>query len=198
MKKRIRILFYRAKIGDKHWLDDAISLWTGIFNWGTGPYSHVELWVPDRNGDFYRHAYDHLRTSGKKRYIAGPYGDCYTSTMRGGAKGVCKRPANEVLKNPKRFDYAEFDISEKLYNRMIKVAEWWVKHNKGYDKKAIASFFWYKRIHDAAKWICSEFVYFLLVAAGVFRIRSLCPSPRRLSRWITKKGVAIKPLVKGK
>jgi hypothetical protein len=33
--KTFRVLFYKSKIGDGHWIDNAISLWTMIFNWRT-------------------------------------------------------------------------------------------------------------------------------------------------------------------
>ncbi len=190
---KIRIIFYKARIGDKHWLDDAISLWTGIFNMGTGPYSHVELWVP---GDVIPHGIQFcnpVRCTRKLEPID-YYGTCYTSTMRGDAKGVVKRPASKVLKNPKRWDYCELGVEEEDYNRMIRPADNLIKHGKGYDFRAIASFFWFRRVHEDDKWICSELVYLLLIWCRVFKGEVLCPSPRRLSRWLTKRGYVIKPL----
>lgn len=183
---KIRIIFYRAKFGDKKWLDDAISLWTGLFNWGTGPYSHVELWVPDMNTPMEWYGMRHFQ------------GTCYTSTLRGTAKGVCKRPASEILKNPKRWDYCEIEVDNlSCYNIMISGAEQAVVWNSGYDMKAIASFFLPFRFGSRQKFICSEFVYLMLWYAHIFEDltkSSLCPSPRRLSRWLTKRGYAIKPL----
>jgi hypothetical protein len=188
---KIRILCYKAKIGDKHWMDDAISLYTGIFNWGTGPYSHVELWVPKEAPLCQQFSYTNNIHPLTTKY----YGHCYTSTMRGDTKGVVKRPASEVLKHPERWDYCEIEVGENAYERMIARADYRVEINEGYDFKAIASFFWYKRIHDMAKWICSEFVWWLLWNLEIFSgTPTLCPSPRRLSRWLTKKGYVIKPL----
>lgn len=191
---KIRVLFYRARIGDKHALDDAISLWTWPWNIGTGPYSHVELWVPDKNGDFYRHAYDHLRTSGKQRYTAGPYGDCYTSTMRGDAKGVVKRPPSEILKNPGRWDYCEIEIRPSLYEGGINYLMARIGKKIKYAFKTIASYFLPIRLHEEDADVCSELIYDVLVIWAIFSAKNKCPSPRRLSRWLTKKGYKINPL----
>lgn len=192
--KKIRIIFYRAKLGDKHALDDVISLWTGIFNWGTGPYSHVELWVPDKHGEF-----GGVKPVGKIDLEAAHQtlfkGTCYTSTMRGDSKGVVKRPASEILKNAKRWDYCEIEVSEEMdYADMIDTAETAVRIGFGYDFKAVMSFFWPWRVHDGNKYICSEFVYLLLNDLGVFKGFGKCPSPRRLSRWLTNKGYKIRSL----
>lgn len=196
---KIRILFYRAE-RDGHPLDDAINIYTAIFNfpkprlnlkkwwqeiknWWRRCYSHVELWVPDEVHGF--------------ELINKAIGYCYTSTMRGDAKGVCKRPASEVLKFPGRWDVCEIEVRGG-YTGMIKVAEDWVINNEGYDFKAIASFFWPWRIHDAKKWICSEFVSYLLSWVLLKQSHwpwNTCPSPRRLSRWLTKRGYKITPLL---
>jgi hypothetical protein len=187
MKRRIRILFYRARIGDKKWLDDAISLWTGIFNWGTGPYSHVELQVPDENGLFE----DYLTECSDASY----HGDCYTSTMRGDAKGVCKRPASEILKNPKRWDYCEIEIPDSLFEGGINYIMARIGQKIKYAFRTIASFFLPVRIHSKLEDICSELIYDVLVIWHIFKKKNKCPSPRRLSRWLTKRGYVIKPLV---
>lgn len=178
---KIRILFYRAE-RDGHPLDDIISLWTGLFNWGTGPYSHVELWVPDEVHGF--------------ELINKAIGYCYTSTMRGDTKGVVKNPASKILKYPKRWDVCEIEIDEADNTYLVNVANMAVKTNQGYDFKAIMSFFWYKRAHNPLRYICSELVYRLLVCAKVLNCKkNKCPSPRRLSRWLTKRGYKITPLL---
>lgn len=186
---KIRVLFYRAIFGDKKWLDDAISLWTGLFNMGTGPYSHVELQTPEDG-------YFELRPPSTNYGLADMeyMGTCYTSTMRGKTKGVVKRPVSEVLKNPRRWDYCEIEVGEKRHKQMIETANLYAKEYHGYDFKAIVSFFWYKRIGSRTEFICSELVYHFLFLLGVFKLGFKCPSPRRLSRWLTKKGIEIKPL----
>ncbi len=180
MKLKLRVLFYKAK-WDGHLLDDAISLWTGIFNWGTGPYSHAEIWIPDDEGEF--------------EVGVGPdrdwyYGTCYTSTMRGDENGVVKRPAAQVLKHPERWDYIEIGVED---DRIINWMDISVENNPGYDIKCIISFFWPWRWHKSSKFICSEFCASALHCAGI-GLKGICPSPRRLSRWLVDKGYQIQSL----
>ena len=196
---KIRVLLYKARIGDKHWLDDAISLWTGLFNWGTGPYSHVELWVQGKC--FPSHCEDEaFLTFQDAEYPEDYYGTCYTATMRGKTKGVVKNPASKILKNPGRWDYCEIEVDKYEYDQILQCAEFWVDEHEGYDFTAILSFFWFWRMHDKNRWICSEFVYHLLLRGEMWgdfdwcNPPKPCPSPRRLSRWLTKKGYEIKPL----
>ncbi len=201
---KIRFLFYRAKFEWRNFLrtrqirlvDDLISWWTWPANIGTGPYGHAEVWTPGRDGKFYKQALDYLETSGRKYYISGPHGTCYTSTLRDNYKGTCKRPASEILKHPERWDYAEVDIPEDLYYATLAWMEIQVENNKGYDKKAIMSFFWPKRFHNADKFICSEFCYRAAIEAGIlpFGAPNAVPSPRRLARMLTEAGHEIKKL----
>ena len=184
---KIRCLFYKAK-WDGHLLDDAISFWTGIFNWGTGPYSHAEIWKPDEHGDFDA-PYGSVHCSKPITYL----GTCYTSTMRDDVNGVVKRPAAQVLRHPSRWHYAEIEISEAEFRLMTEFLEMWVERNPGYDILCIISFFMPWRWFKGEKFICSEFVYFALVYAGVFKTLR-CPSPRRLSRWLVDKGYKITSL----
>ncbi len=87
---KLRVLFYKAK-WDGHLLDDLISSWTWLFNMGTGPYSHAEIWIPDENsydddgfyGMYEKSYYPESRTVMTWKNWKGT---CYTSTMR---KGVC-------------------------------------------------------------------------------------------------------------
>ncbi|KKM60308.1 hypothetical protein LCGC14_1543190 [marine sediment metagenome] len=127
--------------------------------------------------------------------FTGYQGTCYTSTMRGDAKGVCKRPASEILKNPERWDYCEIEVKESRFTLLMDFLGYWVDHHDGYGFKAVLSFFWFKRVHTFKKWICSEFVHEALLFGRVWSHGTYkCPSPRRLSRWLTKKGYVIKPL----
>ncbi len=167
---KIKIYFCKAKWGDGHWLENAISAYTGLFNWGTGSYSHVEL------EDVQTHM-------------------MYTSTMRGDAKGVVKRPASEVLKKPGRWDVCEIECEQEDYELMITHADLMVKNNAGCDFKVAMSFFWFWRVHDASKYICSEAVNCWigwLIRKWIGGDK--CPSPRRLSRWLIKKGYKITPI----
>jgi len=177
---KIRSVFYKAK-RDGHVLDDGISAWTKLFNWGTGPYSHVEIW------------WDWL----DKFVIDGEIGGlCYTSTMRGRNNGTVIRPACDVFKNPNRWDYAEFEVPKPNAAHAVLVAKREVNRNEGYDKATIASFFWPWRFGSKTKAICSERGYQFLWDCDLFpkRDRTKRPSPRRLSRWIEDLGVEIRPL----
>ncbi len=192
--KTIRILFYKARIGDKHWLDDAISLWTGIFNWGTGPYAHVEPWESDKNGEF-----GGVKAIGKYNPEDAHQtlfkGTCVTATMRPPSKGVVSRPANVVLRNPERWDYCEIEVKDSVYEGGWNYLKARVGKKIKYAFKTIASYFLPFRIHVEDADICSELAYDALVVWQIFTKKNKCPSPRRLSRWLTKRGYVIKPLI---
>ena len=120
--KEVRFVFYRAKLDWKnvirrkrklHLIDDGISLWTGLFNWFTPPYSRMSVWIPRENGGLF--------TSGTRlmpsdqwviRYF---WGTCYTSTMRGDDNGTVSRPASTVFKYPKRWEYIEFEVTDESF-----------------------------------------------------------------------------------
>ncbi len=183
---KIRVLFYKAE-WDGHLLDDAISSWTWIFNMGTGPYSHAEIWMPATNGSF--------SCSKCGQTPAGDcfHGTCYTSTMRDDINGVVKRPAAQVLRHPSRWSYVEIEVDEQDYKDMVRWMDLVVETNPGYDVWCILSFFWFRRKYHGEKYICSEFCHHALCWTEVFG-KVACPSPRRLSRWLVDKGYKIKSL----
>lgn len=193
----IRILFYKAKLGDGYIIDNLISWWTGIWNWGTKGYSHCEIWVPD-GGRFDAMRFPTYEDDKKGNGSIFHYiGTCYTSTMRGDNNGVVKRPASEVLKNPGRWDYYEIEVDESFYNDMIDWMEVAVLDNEGYDKRAILKFFNpFARSSSLDKYICSEFVQHCLVDANVFMWPELL-SPRRLSSRLDKMGHKSQELING-
>lgn len=191
---KIRVLFYRARIGDKHALDDAISLWTGLFNWGTGPYSHCELWVPREDGEFGHDETKRLNNNWVRTSHYPWQGTCYTSTLRGDSKGVVKRPPSEILKNPGRWDYCEIEIRPSLYEGGINYLMARIGKKIKYAFKTIASYFLPIRLHEEDADVCSELIYDVLVIWAIFSAKNKCPSPRRLSRWLTKRGYKINPL----
>lgn len=177
---KIRVLYYRAE-RDGHVLDDGISAWTWLFNPGTGPYSHVEIWIPHPDFGF------------EYKTIVGYTGMCYTSTMRGEDNGTVMRSADKVLKHPERWDYTEIDVEPRLVAHAVQMAEARVERNQGYAKVAIAGFFLPIRIQSKDKRICSEETQHFLVWCEVFHDYATW-SPRRLSRKITDLGHEIKPL----
>ena len=163
--KTIRIEYYLAK-WDKHIVDDAISIWTGIWNWGTPPVSHVEG-VTDA-------------------------GNMYTSTMRGEENGVVKRPIKDVIQNPDRWRVQEIILEDEDYWQMICWMNAELMTNKGYDTWTLLKFFLpFGRKSSNKKFICSEFVQEALVMAGFFSKRKLW-SPRRLWKEIEKQNNKLK------
>ena len=170
---KVRILYYKSKLRDGHYIDNGISFWTKLFNWRTRNYSHVELWMPDKMGNFY-------------------LGTCFTSTMgqiggRKGAGGTCIRPACDILKHPNRWDYQEIECTESQYRALQIACDLMVKFNKGYDMSAIVSFFnpfgRYPCKQDM--YICSEAVWVALWKACILVDRKLF-SPRRMSRKVAQ------------
>lgn len=185
---KIRILFYKSKFGDGHWIDNAISMWTGIWNWFTKNYAHCEVWIPD--GPFFGKSVSQVLCP----QDAGFCGTTYTSTMRGENDGVVERSASEVLKNPSRWDYYEIEINEAAYQEMIYNMDFEVNNNKGYDKPSIVKFFNpFSRKPTLEKFICSEFVHWSLFCANIFCKPELL-SPRRLSKRLEKLGYEAKSL----
>ena len=182
---KIRIIFYRAKFGKP--LDMLISYWTAIWNWGTKGYSHAEWWEADTIGDFEVAIPDPPH----KKYA----GYCLTSTMRDKLDGVCKRKAEFVLRHPDRWDYCEIEIK---YPRCLFVEDFWdakLTGNTGYDLWGILGFALpWGNVGAKDKYYCSELVGKALVVAGIIEDFQRV-SPRRLSRWLIKKGYEIKPLV---
>ena len=190
---KIRLLLYKAK-QDGKWLDNGISLWTWLFNMGTPPYSHAEIWLPETDSKF---------VSFDNHPCVPPlyWGTCYTSTMgqvRGknsvAQSGSCKRLASKVLKHPERWDYIDIEVNDLLYENALTWADCVVADNKGYDLKAVWSFFLPWKIHDDDKYICSEFAACFLRICGI-DVPSVIPSPRRLARDFVRGGYKIRSLV---
>jgi hypothetical protein len=180
---KIRVLFYKAKIDGK-WLDDAISIYTGLLpcNWGTKGYSHAEIWFPSEQGTFISRCGDDVQF----------YGHCFSSTTRGSWKGVCIRHASIVLKHPERWDYMEFNVDAGRYAVARELAE--LQEGKPYDYKGIFGFFWPWPIQDKKKWYCSEICAWFLYLVRILPKREKRISPRRLSKVLKKLGGAVKEL----
>jgi hypothetical protein len=219
---KIAALVYKAKLGDGHAWDDAINIWTALFNiplpswkvwrkdtwtkwwdelkeWFRGSYSHIELWISDENGNFGgpRTTYPER---GMKRTQFAPYlGQCYTSTMRDGMKGTCIRLASKVLKHPERWDVGVISVvTKEEYKRGMFWINRTVENNKGYDKLCIADFFnplrrWFP-IHSKWKQICSEAFQGGVKAFIRSTIADYICSPRRIVRILKKRGVKFGPV----
>ncbi len=183
---KVRFVFYRAKFEWRsflktrkiHLVDDVISWWTFLFNWKTGPYSHVEVWLPGKDGLF-RNPTRAIRCLEAIDF----YGTCWTSTMRGNEKGTCSRPASEVLKHPERWEYKEYDIDEYQFTRGKLWMQREVANNKGYGFKNFGTFFGLgKLIYEKWKNICSQFCNNYAVMIDLLPTPFKVVSPRRLSR----------------
>lgn len=181
---QIRALHYRADKQDNSKLDDRIAWWGGIWNPGTEPYSHSEIWWPDDDGKWYAHG-----ASAPNAYK----GHCFTSTMRGENNGTVIRPASEVLKNPKRWDYTEIEVEDDFANMAIAQTRTAVRNNQGYDKPAILSFFWPWRFGSKYKSICSEVSKRFMMWCNIVDNDKI-ESPRRWSRTLTRLGYKTKSL----
>lgn len=161
--KKFRILFYRpAK--DGHFVDNGIAGWTRIFNLDAPKQlicSHEEIWTPDNNGFFESGRWINLPNQTLDKIVFA--GDCWTSTMgqvrskNTLGSGVRKAPASEILKNPQRWFYAEFEIPDERYDVMVFLMADEVAYNKGYDTPMILNYFVPVGIGDDEKWICCEF-----------------------------------------
>jgi hypothetical protein len=161
--EKFRMLFYRPAIDGK-WIDNAIAGWTRLWNLDCPKElicSHQEIWLPDKDRKFLISYWENTQTG--KVDTAYLSGYCWTSTMgqirNKGAKynGVCCRPAQEVLYNPDRWFYCEFEICLEAYNRMISSMLNELLANKGYDISMLLNFFLPVGIGRKDKWICSEF-----------------------------------------
>ncbi len=206
------VLLYKAKIGDGHVVDDAINIYTALFNFPLPgknfrrrfkewliPYSHIELWISDEKGEFKFSFYETVDSEPDLRKVTTYLGNCYTSTMRDGMAGTVYRPAAQVIKDPDRWDAG---VIKTLTDKQYRCLMWWVNisvaGNKGYDKWCIADFFnpfrYWLPIHSKSKQICYEAFSNGMLRCGEF-ISKYVLSPRRAARKLRKRGVVIGPLV---
>jgi len=188
--KKYRQLFYKSS-RDGRVIDNAISIWTFLWNPLTKNYSHVERWYPDENGDFYS-------------FAGGILGECQSSTMgqirKKGAPpvdGTVRRGAAEVLKNLKNWDWTEVEVKDEDFEYAEKRALERLENNKGYSKKDISRFFmplWLQKtlgLYDETRDICSEENTKFAIDCKVIDCKDPVISPRRLSTKYKKKGYKI-------
>jgi len=175
----IRFAHYKAG-RDGKWLDNAISIWSGIFNWGTGNYSHSETWWQNPNQS--------------NPNLAWEDGEAFTSTTRGHLNGTVIRPAGGVFKHPERWDITEIEVGDVIGLRAIRRARCAAAMNQGYDHPAISSFFWPWRFGSTGKDICSETSKRFAMWCGIVNNDKI-ESPRRWSRTLTRLGHKTMPLL---
>ncbi len=132
--KKFRVIFFKApSIGYlfKHPFAGLIAVRT----WSM--YVHVELQVPHELCEYFRNTDNGLvgyKVDATERFAKGT---CYTSTLRDGYNGACKRPASEVMHNPGRWEYKEYTCNNEDYELMIHWLDKQVLENKGYDVKGV-------------------------------------------------------------
>ena len=165
--KEIRAAYYKSKLFDGHILDNLISGYTWFFNPLTPNVSHEEKWFPDKHGNFI--------VNGKI------VGRCFSSTMRGDAKGCRWDRAAKILRNPKRWLIKKQWVSDNEYHNMIVEANQMVANNKGYNIKGIlVGFFTLKPRHGTVgKYYCSQACAWLEFYAKVTKKWVIRISPRR-------------------
>lgn len=188
---KIRILLHKPKRWDI--LGQAIRFWTGLIsakNRTAGPYDHAEVWTPNTIVPVKPESLQFGVTM--DRFY--PAGTCWTSTLKDKARGTVKRPASDVIHNPARWDYIEFDLTEGQHDDLMGYMELQVGINKGYGIFDFAKFFglgWL--IRDKSRNICSEFVNNALWQADVVDKFGVV-SPRRLAYLLNAKGYETRPL----
>ena len=188
----VRFLFHKPK--GEHGVGKAIMVWTWIlgcfYNWKVLKYnySHEELWLPDENGKFWqgkRVCWQKLRNG---MYICPlryeSLGYCFSSTTRGGAKGVRFAPASEVLKHLERWDYIEVEVDP--YRLEVAMEEAKKLEGKKYDYLALFGFFQPFVMQDSKKWYCSEICDWLKVLLRIYPKRKRRVSPRRSAYILAK------------
>lgn len=120
-----------------------------FYNWKVLKYnfSHEEIWVPSNVfNDF-----EYIPVGKKRAYFAG---QCFSSTTRGGAKGVRFAPASEVLKHPGRWSYIEVEVDDARFEVIVEGAKRLV--GGGYDYGYIISFLQPFLVQKDSNWACSE------------------------------------------
>lgn len=178
MKNKLRVIFYLTpwKPKLKYWLNWLISVRT----WSK--YSHVELQTPD----------DGIGVGGTIQDYWDA-GTCWTSTLRGKDNGTVSRPASEVLDHPENWHYIEFEIEEDRYDTVIEIMKMAVENNKGYSTWDCLKFISPIHFPDNDRYICSEFVIWILFWAGLSTKTGIV-SPQRVHDILTEQGLKTKEL----
>jgi len=170
------IKIHQYKAGkDGKWLDDAISIWSGLFNWGTPPYSHTEIQLS-------------VCFAQQQPYSRQYYDKCFSSATRGdGFVGTRWADAAHILRHPERWDTYTFNESSHYLKACVERADEIAGQKYFYLGIALDYFLplgWlgYFTGKGLKQWYCSQAIYYVLTGKRT-RI-----SPRRLTRWLLKNG----------
>ena len=172
-----------------------------FYNWKalSKNYSHEELWKPDKYGRFHNYTIGGMcwiEDNKTKKLVPMVFGQCFSSTTRGDAKGVRIAPASEVLHHPERWEYIEFEIDDELFEETWPDFEEMAQSGIPYDfKGAVLGFINPHNFQDPSKWYCSEICVFVKSIWSVMK-RWMRISPRRSAFEMAKKYHEPKPLIK--
>lgn len=142
-------------------------------------YSHEEIWMPwDDKGE---------TDSWRMHPDFGPYlGQCFSSTTRGGARGVRFASASAIIgKHPERWDYIECEVDAERLEVAVEEAGKLV--GRGYDYLGLFGFFQPLVIQDDKKWYCSEICDWFKFLVRVHPKRHKRISPRRAAHLLAEK-----------
>jgi len=119
-------------------------------------FSHEELHISDKDGNFTRYVINDNPNPGEERYKGTKdfVGQCFSSTTRGKWNGVRFAPASEVLKHPERWSYIEFEVDEARFEVAMDEARRLV--GKKYDYLGILGFLNPIPFQANDDWFCSE------------------------------------------
>ncbi len=172
--KKVRFIWFQTPTGwegVKYYLRHPVALGIALSTWSR--FIHMEVWTPnEREGEFYFH----IPNRDFSNHTPVITGRMWTSTLRGddGENGACWRPAAQVLHNPERWCYKEFEVKDEDYESMILAMEHAVATNAGYDKELIAMMaMGFKTPFDPRKLICSEFARVALLAAETIHLNGI-------------------------
>jgi len=156
--KTVRLAFYKAQKGD-FW-GNMISGYTGLFNWNTPQYCHVEI------GFF---------LNGKWRWYSS------ASKNTNGTTGTRWLENDVLFEHPERWDVCEVKPVREI-QEMIKTCD--AELGKPYDWAGIAGFATpFGQLNSKKKWYCSEVCNFVFFGKWKKRI-----SPKHFFR-VTKQYV---------
>ena len=189
--KKLRILFYKTpwKLKAKYWLNWLISART----WSK--YSHCEAWTAEEDKSIcWPPAFTaHFMPIGSLCSGLQVYGKCWTATMRGDDNGTVVRDASGVLDHPERWVYFEIEVEAERYDTCIEIMKMAVENNNGYSKWDCLKFVSPIHFPQNDKYICSEFVIWILWWAGISKVNGIV-SPGYIYKMLTKMGYEAKEL----
>ena len=185
---KIRYLFHKP-MGERG-VGKAIVAWTWLLGLFYSRevlkynYSHMEVWLPDEDGDFGKVVLLGIRNADAAHQVL-LKGKCFSSTTMGDAEGVRFDLAmNVVGKHLERWEYIECDA----YGRRLEVAIAEAERLVGakYDYMGLFGFFLPINIQDSQRWFCSEICMWFAYLVRSVANRHKRISPRRAAAVLAK------------